>query len=119
LAFKDAIFFSGHKFIGGPQTPGVLIAKQKLFKNKIPHQCGGGTVHYVKISIFKIKSKRNFKKSIFKVAKTKHCYLEDNEEREEGGTPAIIESIRLGLVFQLKEALDEDNVRKREQFLVK
>ena len=53
------------------------------------------------------------------MAKTKHCYLEDNEEREEGGTPAIIESIRLGLVFQLKEALDEDKVRKRELFLVK
>lgn len=66
------------------------------------------------------KFQKNLKKIYFKkVAKTKHCYLEDNEEREEGGTPAIIESIRLGLVFQLKEALDEDKVRKREQFLVK
>ena len=37
-AYKDAVFFSGHKFLGGPQTPGVLIAKNNLFKNQVPHR---------------------------------------------------------------------------------
>ena len=99
MAYKDAVFFSGHKFIGGPQTPGVLIAKNKLFMNKTPNHCGGGTVYYV--------------------TKKKHCYLNNNEHREEGGTPAIIESIRLGLVFQFKEALDYDVILNREHQLAK
>ena len=30
---KDAIFISPHKFVGGPGTPGVLVAKKKLFRN--------------------------------------------------------------------------------------
>ena len=35
--------------------------------------------------------------------------------REEGGTPAIVESIRAGLVFQLKEAVGADAIREREE----
>ena len=103
----------------GPQTPGVLIAKQKLFKNKIPHQCGGGTVHYVNYLFWNHKNINNTRVYFKKVSKNKHCYIEENEEREEGGTPAIVESIRLGLVFQLKEALDQDKVKLRERFLAK
>lgn len=78
---------------------GVLLAKERIFKSRTPHHCGGGTVFYV----------------------TKHrtCYIDDIEQREEGGTPAIIESIRLGLVFQLKEALDHEIVERRERFLYK
>jgi len=33
LLHKDAIFISPHKFVGGPGTPGILVAKRKLFKN--------------------------------------------------------------------------------------
>lgn len=44
---KDAMFFSVHKFIGGVQTPGVLIVKKKLFKNSVPNGCNGGTVFFV------------------------------------------------------------------------
>ena len=44
LSFKDAIYFSMHKFVGGPQSPGILVAKKHLFRNPIPHQLGGGTV---------------------------------------------------------------------------
>ncbi len=44
---KDAIFLSPHKFIGGPGTPGVLVAKRRLLKNRVPTQPGGGTVAYV------------------------------------------------------------------------
>jgi selenocysteine lyase/cysteine desulfurase len=53
------------------------------------------------------------------VTKHRTCYTDDIEQREEGGTPAIIESIRLGLVFQLKEALDHEIVERRERFLYK
>ena len=48
LVYKDAIFFSVHKFVGGPETPGVLVAKKKLFRNPIPGQGGGGTVFFVR-----------------------------------------------------------------------
>ena len=45
--YKDAMFFSMHKFVGGPETPGVLVAKKKLFRNSHPGHCGGGTVFFV------------------------------------------------------------------------
>jgi selenocysteine lyase/cysteine desulfurase len=93
-AYKDAVFVSPHKFIGGPQTPGVLIVKRHLVKNTVPSSPGGGTVAYVNTE--------------------EHRYVTDPVLREEGGTPAIIESIRAGLVFQLKEAVGADAIRERE-----
>ncbi|MFO0756160.1 MAG: aminotransferase class V-fold PLP-dependent enzyme [Byssovorax sp.] len=97
--FKDAIFLSPHKFIGGPGTPGVLVAKRSLFKNKVPTAPGGGTVAYVNPE--------------------EHRYLADPVHREEGGTPAIIESIRAGLVFQLKEAVSEEVIRRHEEDFIR
>ena len=47
LAYKDAIFLSPHKFIGGPSTPGVLVARRELLSNRVPDVPGGGTVAYV------------------------------------------------------------------------
>jgi len=94
LAYKDAIFISPHKFIGGPGTPGVLVARRELFRNRVPTTPGGGTVAYVN--------------------PTEHVYLADIEHREEGGTPAIVESIRAGLVFGLKRAVGEAAIRERE-----
>ena len=94
LQYKDAVFLSPHKFIGGPGTPGVLVAKRHLFRNTVPATPGGGTVQYVNPE--------------------EHRYLADPEHREEGGTPAIIESIRAGLVFQLKEAVGWETIRARE-----
>jgi selenocysteine lyase/cysteine desulfurase len=91
---KDAIFISPHKFIGGPGTPGVLIVDRSLMRNTVPHVVGGGTVAYVN--------------------ETTHRYLSNPEHREEAGTPAIIESIRAGLVFQLKEAVGVDTILKLE-----
>ena len=99
LVYKDAIFLSPHKFAGGPGTPGILIAKRKLFRNRVPVVPGGGTVAYV--------NDRD------------HRYLADVEHREEGGTPAIIGSIRAGLVFQLKEAVGCDTIRALEHDLVR
>ena len=95
LVYKDAVFLSPHKFIGGPGTPGVLVAKRNLFKNRVPSVPGGGTVSYVN--------------------ELEHRYIDDPEIREEGGTPAILESIRAGLVFQLKEAVGVPAIRARER----
>lgn len=99
LAYKDAVFLSPHKFIGGPGTPGLLIAKRHLFKNSVPARPGGGTVTYVN--------------------ETDHRYIQDIEHREEGGTPAILESIRAGLVFQLKEAVGYEAIRALEESFIK
>ena len=98
LAYKDAIFISPHKFIGGPGTPGVLVAKKALFKNKVPSIPGGGTVAYVSID--------------------QQAFLKDPVHREEGGTPAIIESIRAGLVFQLKRAVGARTIENLEHDFV-
>ncbi len=99
LAYKDAIFISPHKFIGGPGTPGVLVARRELFRNRVPSVPGGGTVAYVN--------------------PTEHRYLTDIEHREEGGTPAIVESIRAGLVFGLKEAVGAEAIREREESFIR
>ncbi|XP_078346786.1 putative cysteine desulfurase isoform X2 [Oculina patagonica] len=95
--YKDAVFLSPHKFVGGPGTPGLLIAKKKLFRNPVPGGCGGGTVLFV--------------------TRDTHLYLKDIEEREEGGTPAIVESIRAGMVFQLKQAVGTNVIEEREEEL--
>ncbi|MFO7894036.1 MAG: aminotransferase class V-fold PLP-dependent enzyme [Longimicrobiales bacterium] len=94
LDYKDAVFLSPHKFVGGPGTPGVLLAKRELFHNRVPGRPGGGTVDFV--------------------TEHMHRYSEDPELREEGGTPAIIESIRAGLVFQLKDAVGAEVIHERE-----
>jgi len=98
LDYKDAIFISPHKFIGGPGTPGVLVARRELFRNRVPTAPGGGTVAYVN--------------------PLEHVYLADPEHREEGGTPAIVESIRAGLVFQLKGAVGVEAIREREESFI-
>jgi len=99
LAYKDAIFLSPHKFIGGPGTPGVLVVRRELVTNRVPDVPGGGTVMYVN--------------------PTEHVYLSDVEHREEGGTPAIVESIRAGLVFQLKEAVGVETIEAHEGDLLR
>ncbi|CAF4229722.1 unnamed protein product, partial [Rotaria sordida] len=91
-AYKDAVFISTHKFIGGPSTPGILIAKKKLFTNLVPIDCGGGTVNFV--------------------TRTNIEYVKDIETREEGGTPNILGAIRAGLVFHLKEIVGEKIIEK-------
>ncbi|MGD9795343.1 MAG: aminotransferase class V-fold PLP-dependent enzyme, partial [Acidimicrobiia bacterium] len=95
LGHKDAVFMSPHKFVGGPGTPGVLVVRRALLTNRVPDVVGGGTVAYVN--------------------PTEHRYLDDPIHREEGGTPAIVESIRAGLVFQLKQAVGTTTIRQREE----
>jgi len=95
LAYKDAIFLSPHKYPGGPGTPGVLVAKRHLFANRVPATPGGGTVAYV--------------------TPDHQTYHPDPVQREEGGTPAIVESIRAGLVFGLKEAVGPATIKELEE----
>ena len=94
---KDAVFLSPHKFPGGPQTPGVLVVRRGLVRNQVPTAPGGGTVAFVD--------------------PIGHQYLDDPVAREEGGTPAIVESIRAGLVFALKQAVGTDLIAARERQL--
>ena len=97
--YKDAVFISPHKMIGGPGTPGVLIARRSLLTNPVPAVPGGGTVSYV--------------------SPDGHRYVEDHEHREEGGTPAIIGSIKAGLVFKLKREVGEDTIRDLEHHYIR
>jgi selenocysteine lyase/cysteine desulfurase len=94
-AYKDAVFLSPHKFVGGPGTPGVLAVRRSLLANRVPVVPGGGTVDYVN--------------------PVEHHYISDPAHREEGGTPAIVESIRAGLVFGLKAAVGTDVIQDREK----
>ncbi|GAV08026.1 hypothetical protein RvY_17784 [Ramazzottius varieornatus] len=99
LTHKDAIVFSVHKFMGGVSTPGILVAKKKLFVNPVPDQHGGGTVFFVNSNT--------------------HRYLKEIENREEGGTPAIVEAIRAGLVFRLKDAVTTEVIKQRDDHIVR
>lgn len=93
--YLDAIFFSPHKFLGGPGTSGVLIFNKKLYHNLVPDNPGGGTVNYTN-------------------PWGKHSYLNDIEVREDGGTPGFLQTIRIALSIQLKEEMGVDNIHKRE-----
>jgi len=83
-ASLDAIYFSPHKFLGGPGTPGVLIFNKNLYKNIIPDQPGGGTIVY---------------SNPWKV----HEYVADIEQREDGGTPPFLPAIKAGMCIRLKK----------------
>jgi len=89
---RDAVFISTHKYAGGPGGPGVLVALRSLF-GRVPVAPGGGTVGYV--------------------SPEEHRYVDDVEEREEGGTPNIIGSIRAGLAFELQRRVGFSTIQKR------
>jgi len=91
----DAIFFSPHKFLGGPGTGGVLIFSNELYQNKIPDHPGGGTV-------------------VWTNPWGEHKYFDHPEVREDGGTPGILQAIRAGLAIKLKEKMGVDNILARE-----
>ncbi|MBK6914785.1 MAG: aminotransferase class V-fold PLP-dependent enzyme [Ignavibacteriales bacterium] len=96
----DAIFFSPHKFLGGPGTSGILIFDSKLYKNKIPDNPGGGTVDWTN-------------------PWGQHKFVSNIEAREDGGTPAFLQTIKAALCIQLKEKMGVKKLRDREDELVK
>jgi selenocysteine lyase/cysteine desulfurase len=95
----DAIFFSPHKFLGGPGTSGVMIFDSKLYKNKVPDNPGGGTVDWTNPWGL-------------------HKFVNNIEAREDGGTPAFLQTIRAALCIKLKEEMGVKNIREREEELV-
>ena len=96
----DAIFFSPHKFLGGPGTPGVLIFDSKLYKNMVPDNPGGGTVDWTN-------------------PWGHHKFVSNIEAREDGGTPGFLQTIKAALCIKLKEEMGVENIKKREEELVK
>ncbi len=95
----DAIFISPHKFIGGPGTPGILVFNPVLYTLATPSTAGGGTVTYVSSSA--------------------HHFTDDIEAREDAGTPAIIQKIRAGLVFWVKNAMGVATIEQREEAFIR
>jgi selenocysteine lyase/cysteine desulfurase len=96
----DALFFSPHKFLGGPGTSGVLIFDSHLYKLKVPDQPGGGTVDWTN-------------------PWGGHKYVADIECREDGGTPGFLQAIKAALVIKLKEEMGVENITAREDELKK
>ncbi|KAL7602030.1 hypothetical protein Lser_V15G22062 [Lactuca serriola] len=95
----DAIVLSPHKFLGGPGSPGILLMSKTLYKLKDspPSTCGGGTVNYV---------------NCFDEKDT--LYVSDIEEREDAGTPQIIQRVKAALAFQVKEYIGTKIIEEKE-----
>ncbi len=97
--YLDAIYFSPHKFLGGPGTSGVLVFNKKLYHNRVPDNPGGGTVDWTN-------------------PWGGHKYFDDIEAREDGGTPGFTQAIRIALCVRLKEAMGVENILRREHELL-
>ncbi len=95
----DAIYFSPHKFLGGPGASGILLFDSKLYNNEIPDNPGGGTVDWT--------NRWN-----------EYKYVDDIEVREDGGTPGFLQMIRAALSFQLKNKMGINNILDREKELL-
>jgi len=98
-AHLDAIYFSSHKFLGGPGTPGILIFNKHLYNNAVPDQPGGGTVQYTN-------------------PWGAREYVEDIEQREDGGTPPFLQGIKAAMCIRLKEEMGVAHMLKREEELL-
>ena len=96
----DAIFFSPHKFLGGPGSSGVIVFCKSLYKNRIPDHPGGGTVLWTN-------------------PWGEHTYFDDIEIREDGGTPGFLQAIRTALCIQLKEQMTVSKIHDREVELIR
>ncbi len=91
----DAIFVSPHKFVGGPGSSGVLVFNRRCYHPELsPSIAGGGTVNYV--------------------GPNEHDFIDNIETRESAGTPAILQTIKAALVFELKETIGLDVIEQRE-----
>lgn len=95
----DGIFFSPHKFLGGPGTSGVMIFDKSLYNKKVPDNPGGGTVNWTN-------------------PWGQHKYIEDIEAREDGGTPGFLQAIKTALAVKLKEEMGVDKMMAREKELL-
>jgi len=94
----DAIYFSPHKFLGGPGATGILVFNKRLYTNKVPDSPGGGTVDWTN-------------------PWGEHKYVDDIETREDGGTPDFLQTIKTALCMQLKDKMGVQNILDREHEL--
>ncbi len=95
----DAIFFSPHKFLGGPGSSGIMIFDKRLYTNPVPDNPGGGTVDWTN-------------------RWGQYKFVDDIEAREDGGTPGFLQVIRAALAIELKEKMGTDKIEEREKELV-
>lgn len=91
--YYDALFISAHKLLGGVGSCGLLAIKKSLLGDK-PSFAAGGTVGYV--------------------SRTSVDYLCDYERIEEAGTPPILQLIRAGLAFRIKDSIGVERIQKQE-----
>ncbi len=99
LESLDAIFFSPHKFLGGPGSSGVMVFNRALYHNSAPDNSGGGTVDWTN-------------------RWGKYRYIDDIEAREDGGTPGFLQSIKAALVIQLKKQMEVEKMHAREDEII-
>jgi selenocysteine lyase/cysteine desulfurase len=95
----DAIYFSPHKFLGGPGTSGILVFSKDLYHNMIPDCPGGGTVAFTN-------------------PWGEHKYFDNIEDREDGGTPGFLQTIKSALAIKLKEQMGTKKIIEREHEIV-
>jgi selenocysteine lyase/cysteine desulfurase len=95
----DAIFFSPHKFLGGPGASGVLVFDSSLYNSKTPDQPGGGTVDWTN-------------------PWGEYKYIDNIEIREDGGTPGFLQAIKTALALELKNQMGITQMQGREKELV-
>lgn len=96
----DAIFFSPHKFLGGPGSSGVLIFNRNLYNRDTPDVPGGGTVDWTN-------------------PWGGYKFIDDIEIREDGGTPAFLQTIKTALAIDVKNQMGTEKIQLREEQLVK
>lgn len=96
----DAVYFSPHKFLGGPGTSGVLVMDSRLLgASVIPDHPGGGTV-------------------LWSNPWGGRHYITDVEQREDGGTPGFMQTIKTALCIKLKEEMGVPFIQAREKVLM-
>lgn len=96
----DAIFFSPHKFMGGPGSSGIMLFDKSLYKSDVPDQPGGGTVEWTN-------------------PWGEYKYVDSIESREDGGTPGFLQVIRAALAIKVKQKMGTENIRLREEELLR
>ena len=97
--YFDAVYFSPHKFLGGPGSSGLLIIHEGLYRGDLPPTVGaGGTVNFVDF--------------------TGQQYDPDIEIREKPGTPGILQILRASLAMELVDRLGTDAIAAREDELL-
>ena len=95
----DAVFFSPHKFLGGPGTSGVLVFDSALYHCRVPDAPGGGTVDWTN-------------------PWGEYKFIDDIEIREDGGTPGFLQAMKTALCIKLKNQMNTNLIRQREEKLV-